>query len=150
MSYLVRPTSFEPSSGLRRFSTAFGKFGSGDRREFDRPFVSAVRSAQFREPVITGSGVVVEQTRYLLDCHDLLLRSMPVVTVYTLLNILYYVTLCNGSIRPCSGDRREFDRPFFSAVRSAQFREPVITGSGVVVEQTRYLLDCHDLLLRYS
>ncbi|KAK8988641.1 hypothetical protein V6N11_030024 [Hibiscus sabdariffa] len=75
MSYLVRPTSFEPSSGLRRFSTAFGKFGSGDRREFDRPFVSAVRSAQFREPVITGSGVVVEQTRYLLDCHDLLLRE---------------------------------------------------------------------------
>ncbi|KAK9033132.1 hypothetical protein V6N11_018169 [Hibiscus sabdariffa] len=28
---------------------------------------SAVRSAQFREPVITGSGVVAERTRYLLD-----------------------------------------------------------------------------------
>ncbi|KAK8671861.1 hypothetical protein V6N13_038444 [Hibiscus sabdariffa] len=28
---------------------------------------SSVRSAQFREPVITGSGVVAERTWYLLD-----------------------------------------------------------------------------------
>ncbi|KAL4378722.1 hypothetical protein GQ457_02G039430 [Hibiscus cannabinus] len=38
----------------------------------------------------------------------------------------------------------------FSSRRSYDFREPVITGSGVVAEQTRYLLDRSDLLFLIS
>ncbi|KAL4304573.1 hypothetical protein GQ457_10G006120 [Hibiscus cannabinus] len=41
-----------------------------------------VRSAQFCEPVITGSRIVAERSRYLLDRSDLLFLACSLVTVY--------------------------------------------------------------------
>ncbi|KAL4379740.1 hypothetical protein GQ457_02G033080 [Hibiscus cannabinus] len=49
--------------------------GSGDRREFDRPFVPAVRFAQFREPVITGVYPTRATFRFLKVCSYVYYKS---------------------------------------------------------------------------
>ncbi|KAL4295639.1 hypothetical protein GQ457_12G017990 [Hibiscus cannabinus] len=79
-----------------------------------------VRSAQFREPVITGSSTVAERSRYPLDRSDLLFQVCILPTPLSSI-------ICLAQ-----------------PVRSAQFR------SSTVAERSRYPLDRSDLLFQMS
>ncbi|KAL4377367.1 hypothetical protein GQ457_02G039250 [Hibiscus cannabinus] len=73
---ITDPTPVRASSELRHPIHFLPIWGS-DIVITDCQTSSIVRSAQFREPVITGSGGVAERTWYLLDCPDLLLMCSP-------------------------------------------------------------------------
>ncbi|KAK8674688.1 hypothetical protein V6N13_032794 [Hibiscus sabdariffa] len=94
-----------------------------------------VRSALFRESVITGSSTVAERFRYLLDRSELLFQ----ISSRLFLSWHWRYQTPSSSI-VCLAQ----------PVRSALFRESVITGSSTVAERFRYLLDRSELLFQIS